>query len=72
MTENPILIPRPEGEGATSAAMSQFFNDHQVLTNLPLTSKQKFRFGFSRPGQNGTFVMKSTGGSSQPDVSPCI
>ena len=24
------------------------------------------------PGQNGTFVLKSRGGSSQPDVSPCI
>ena len=23
------------------------------------------------PGQNGTFVLMSTGGSSQPDVSPC-
>ena len=27
--------------------------------------------GQDRPGQNGTFVLKSTGGSSQPDVSPC-
>ena len=24
---------------------------HQVVTNLPLTSKQKFRFGLARPGQ---------------------
>ena len=44
---------------------------HQVVTNLPWTSKQKFRFGLDRPGQNGTFVLKSTGGSSRPDVSPC-
>ena len=28
--------------------------------------------GQNMPGQNGTFVLKSTGGSSQPDVSPCI
>ena len=27
--------------------------------------------GQDRPGQNGTFVFKSTGGLSQPDVSPC-
>ena len=28
--------------------------------------------GQDRQGQNGTFVLKSTGGLSQPDVSPCI
>ena len=27
--------------------------------------------GQDRPGQNGTFVLKSTEGSSQADVSPC-
>ena len=27
--------------------------------------------GQGRPGQNRTFVLKSTGGQSQPDVSPC-
>ena len=48
---------------------------HQVVTNLPLTSKQKFHYGqpvLSCPGQNGTFVLMSSGGSSLPDVSPCI
>ena len=27
--------------------------------------------GLAWPGQNGTFAMMSTGGSPQPDVSPC-
>ena len=50
---------------------------HQVVTNLPLTSKHKFRFGLACPGlarpkRNCCFDVKmSTGGSSQPDVSPC-
>ena len=39
------------------------------MQNLLLASKQKFHFGLARPG---TFVLKSTGGFAQPDVSPCI
>ena len=27
--------------------------------------------GQARPGKNGTFVLMSTGGFAQPDVSPC-
>ena len=49
---------------------------HLVVQNLPLTSKQKFHFGLAwpghaRPGQNRTYVLKSTGGFAQRDVSPC-
>ena len=44
---------------------------HQVVQNLPLTSKHKFRFGLAWLGQSGTFVFKSMGGFAQPDVSPC-
>ena len=44
---------------------------HQVVANLPLTSKQQCHFGLAWPRQNGTFVMLSMGGSPQPDVSPC-
>ena len=44
---------------------------YQIVQNLPLTSKLKFRFGLVWPGQNGTFVFKSTGGFAQSDVSPC-
>ena len=39
-----------------------------------LISKQKFRLawpGQAWPGQSGTFVLKSTGGFAQRDVSPC-
>ena len=48
----------------------------QVGPKLPLTSKQKFRFGLTRPGQarpgqSGTIVLKSTGGSVLPEWSPC-
>ena len=43
----------------------------QLVMNLPLNSKQKFRFGLARPGENGTFVLQSTGGSSQAEWSPC-
>ena len=39
--------------------------------NLPLTSKQKFRFGLARQGQSATFKLKSTGGFGQRDGSPC-
>ena len=45
---------------------------HDIVSNLPLTSKQKFRFDLAWPGQNGTFVLRSTGGLIQHDVSPCI
>ena len=47
---------------------------HHVGQNLPLTSKQKFRFGLvwpglTRPKQN--FFWMSTGGFGQRDGSPC-
>ena len=45
-----------------------------LVQNLPLTSKQKFRFGQpvqAWPGQNGTFVLKSMGGFEQMELSPC-
>ena len=45
---------------------------HLVEPSLPLTSKQKFHFGLSRSGQNERFVLMSTGGLAQPDVSPCM
>ena len=50
---------------------------HLLDSNLPLTSKHKFRIGLAWPaltwpGQNGTFVLMSTGGLNQRDVSPCI
>ena len=45
---------------------------NQVEPNPPLTSKQKFSFGLAWPGQRGTLVFMSTGGLSQPDVSPCM
>ena len=37
----------------------------QLVQNLRLTSKQKFRFGLA-------FVLKSTGGFAQAEWSPCI
>ena len=37
----------------------------------PVDIKTRVPFGQNRPGQYGTFVFKSAGGSSQPDVSPC-
>ena len=49
------------------------FSGCYVKTSVKnLTSKQKYRFGMARPDKNGTFVLKSTGGFAQPDVSPCI
>ena len=45
---------------------------HQLVANIPLTSKQQFCFGLGWHGPNRTFVMMSTGGSSQPVVSPCM
>ena len=49
---------------------------HHVVQNLLLTSKQKFHFGLAWhglawPGQSGTFFLKSTGGLSQAEWSPC-
>ena len=46
----------------------------QLMTNLLLTSKQKFRFGLAMPDQarpKRNFCLKSTGGSSQAEWSPC-
>ena len=37
----------------------------QLAQNFPLTWKEKFRFGLPCPGQNGTFLLKSTGGFEQ-------
>ena len=50
---------------------------HNVGQNLPLTSKPMFHFGLAwpglaRPGHKGTYVLKSTGGFGQRDVSPCM
>ena len=44
----------------------------QVVTNLPLRPKQMLRFSISSSYQNGTFVLMSTGGLSQPEWLPCI
>ena len=44
----------------------------QLVQNLPLTSKHKFCFGLARPGQGGTFVLKSTGVFAHAEWSPCI
>ena len=41
-----------------------------LVQNLPLTSKQKFRFCLAWPGQNGTFVLKSRGGFEQVEWLP--
>ena len=46
----------------------------QLVTNLPVTSKQKFCFGLAwpslaRPKRN--FLLKSAGGFGQRDGSPC-
>ena len=46
----------------------------QLVQNLPLTSKQKFRVawhGLAWPGQSGTFVLASMGGFAQAEWSPC-
>ena len=43
----------------------------QIVSNLPLTSKQKFRFSMRPMYQNTTFVLISMGGLNQRDVSPC-
>ena len=66
----------PFSQQSTLRTMSgpKYMVTHQVVTNLPLTSKQKFPFGLvcpslARPKQN--FVSMSMGGSPQPDVSPC-
>ena len=48
---------------------------HQVEPNLPLTPKQKSRLGLASPRQarpKQNFVLMSTGGLAQPDVSPCM
>ena len=47
-----------------------------LVKNLLLTSKQKFLFGLAWtvlawPVQNGTFVLKSTRGFEQVELSPC-
>ena len=52
--------------------LAQFRVTNHVVQNLPLISKQKFCFGLAWPGQSKTFVLKSTGGLWQRDVSPCI
>ena len=44
----------------------------QVVSNLPLTSKLRLRFDTWASYQNGTFVLMSTVGLTQPEWSPCI
>ena len=44
---------------------------HQIGPNLPLTSKQSFRPGQAWRPKSCTFVIMSTGGLAQCDVSPC-
>ena len=44
---------------------------HFSTMNFPITGRH-IKLRKTRPGQNGTFVLKSTGGFAQPDVSPCI
>ena len=39
--------------------------------HVDFTTKVPLWPGQTRPGQNGTFVLKSTGGFAQRDVSPC-
>ena len=43
----------------------------QVVPNLVLTSKHKFRFSTRPMYYNVTFVLMSTGGLAQPNWSPC-
>ena len=52
----------------TCQAKGKYRVTHQVVQNLPLTSKQKFHFGIAA---SGTFVLKSMGGFALLDVSPC-
>ena len=37
--------------GASNGMSTAYRVTHQVVVNLPLTTKQKFRFGLARPGQ---------------------
>ena len=43
----------------------------KVVSNLPLTPKQRLRFSTWASYQNGTFVLMSTGVLTQPEWSPC-
>ena len=43
----------------------------KIVPNLPLTSKQKFRFSTRPVYWNATFVLVSKGGLTQPEWSPC-
>ena len=54
-----------------SHTLSMFRVTHQADSNLPSTSTQKFRFSMRRMYQDATFVLVSTGGLCQRDVSPC-
>ena len=44
---------------------------HHVVSNLPLTPKLRLRFSKWASYYNGTFVLMSTEGLKQRDVSPC-
>ena len=44
---------------------------HHVGPNLQLKPKQKFRFNMRPMYYNTTYVLVSTGGLDQRDVSPC-
>ena len=61
--------------GQFTQSLRNVQGDTSVCDEPPVDFKTKVLFwpGLSWPGQNGTFVLKSTGGSSQPDhdVSPC-
>ena len=43
----------------------------QLVQNLPLTSKPKFRFGLARSGQSGIFCLEVNRGFAQAEWSPC-
>ena len=47
--------------------------DHSACGEPPVDFKTKVPLwpGLARPGQNGTFVLKSMGSSSQAEWSPC-
>ena len=78
-TKKLLLFPLPGNDklttyfGHTYTLGQSFYRvTIQLVINLLLTSKQKFLWpGLAQSGQSGTFVLKSTGGSSQAEWSPC-
>ena len=58
-------------DGMKGSLLLQYRVIIQLVTNLLLTSKPKFRFSMRPIYENGTFVlMSSTGGLAQPEWSP--